>query len=94
MPYITPEQKIDLDPILAQFPALTMPELDYVITKLAIDQVMNRPRQFVTLNEVWGVMTGAAQEFYRRLVAPYEDVKAFENGDVYQEVVDIYLEKS
>jgi hypothetical protein len=28
-------------------------------------------------------LTDAAAEFYRRVVAPYEDAKRAENGDVY-----------
>jgi len=36
-----------------------------------------------TLNEVMGALSGAQQEFYRKVVAPYEDTKEIINGHVY-----------
>lgn len=33
-------------------------------------------------NEIIGILESAKLEFYRRSVAPYEDVKIEENGDV------------
>lgn len=35
------------------------------------------------LNEVIGVLECCKQEFYRRMVVPYETKKIIENGDVY-----------
>lgn len=90
MPYIKEENKLALDIIINQFPALDEPELDYVITRLAIKSVKNMPTKFVSLNKVWGVLTGAAEEFYRRLVGPYENKKAQENGDVYSDVLFLF----
>ena len=34
-------------------------------------------------NEIMGVFASAQAEYYRRCVAPYEDRKRVENGDVY-----------
>jgi hypothetical protein len=34
------------------------------------------------MNDVMGAFTGAQAEFYRRDVAPYEDAKIQQNGDV------------
>lgn len=34
------------------------------------------------LNEILGCLEATKQEFYRRVVAPYEDKKIAENGDV------------
>lgn len=87
MPYIKEENKPVLDRIIEQFPELTEPDLDYVITRLAIQTLKHMPPKFVSLNKVWGVMTGAAIEFYRRLVGPYENVKAEDNGDVYADIL-------
>jgi len=96
MPYIKPEDKPELDDIISMFPQLTEPDLDYVITQLAIRTLKHMPQKFISLNKIWGVMTGAAIEFYRRLVGPYEDLKAAENGDVYTDIrlwFKIYKEK-
>jgi len=41
------------------------------------------PKGYFHYNRAMGVLASAMQEFYRRRVAPYEDVKIAENGDVY-----------
>ena len=38
---------------------------------------------YATINDIIGALEGAKMEFYRRVVAPYEDEKIKENGDVY-----------
>ncbi len=90
MPYIKEESKPGLDIIINQFWALDEPELDYVITRLAIKSLKNMPTKFVSLNKIWGVLTGAAEEFYRRLIGPYENKKAQENGDVYSGILVLF----
>jgi len=89
-PYIKLGDRPELDAIIMQFPQMEEPELDYVITRLAIRFAKEHDFRFVTLNKVWGVMTGAAAEFYRRLIGPYENRKVKENGDVYQDVLSLY----
>ena len=39
--------------------------------------------RYKDLEEVMGALNGANQEFYRLVVAPYEDRKLVENGNVY-----------
>ena len=39
-------------------------------------------RAFNRFAEVLGAVEAAKMEYYRRVVAPYEDVKIVENGDV------------
>jgi len=39
--------------------------------------------RYAHLNEVVGVLECAKLELYRRVVAPYEDQKMTESGDVY-----------
>ena len=39
--------------------------------------------KYQEFNDVMGVLACAQAEVYRRLVAPYEDEKIKENGDVY-----------
>jgi hypothetical protein len=61
--------------------------LNYIITRLCdywtkdIDGESNYERY----NAVIGVLECAKQELYRRQIAPYEDKKCEENGDVYQD---------
>ena len=58
-------------------------DLNYLFTKVALSYLRARGKRYTTMNDVLGALEGAKLEFYRRLVAPYEDVKIHENGDVY-----------
>lgn len=53
-------------------------ELNYFIFKLAKGYIHN----YATAREFIGELECAKQEIYRRIVAPYEDTKIEENGDV------------
>ena len=87
MPYIKPENRkkydkiIDeLTSILKSFPHQEVDgELNYVITKI-IKEVY--PLRYYHINKVMGVLECIKQEYYRRIVGPYEDKKIKENGDV------------
>ena len=87
MPYITPNQRplIDekLQPLIDQLKLLSVEEqdgaLNYTITKI-IKQLY--PLKYFHLNRALGVLSAVTQEFYRRVVAPYEDQKIADNGDV------------
>ena len=54
-------------------------ELSYVITRIL--KGLYEPSYF-NYNRALGVLEAAKHEFYRRIVAPYEDRKMEENGDV------------
>lgn len=54
-------------------------DLQYIIA-VAIKHMA--PYNYQTMNDVMGALAGAQMEFYRRTVAPYEDTKIEENGDV------------
>lgn len=53
--------------------------LNYTITKLLAG--LYEPNYF-NLNRAIGVLECVKQEFYRRVVAPYEEIKRRENGDI------------
>jgi len=59
-------------------------QLNYLLTSI-IWAYIGRERSYAKYNEVLGVLTCMIQEIYRRLVAPYEDEKIEENGDVFIE---------
>lgn len=85
MPYITQE---DRQQLLSRVPA-NAGELNYVITTVVrayISQGANDGSynfNYQKLNDVIGALEGCKLEFYRRVVAPYEEQKAEINGDVY-----------
>lgn len=56
-------------------------ELNYIFTKLLM---LTYPKaKYNEYNSAIGVLECCKQEFYRRIVAPYEDIKKKENGDVH-----------
>ncbi len=98
MPYIHENAREGLDPVQALqigkiagctrgiMLAGTAGELNYQITRLVDDYLVRHGgSSYQVLNEIMGVLECAKQEFYRRRVAPYEDIKIRAHGDVYVE---------
>ena len=87
MPYIRPERREKYNDVLKElidiFKALPIEEVDgelnYVVTKILKEIYIKR---YFHLNRAIGVLENIKQEFYRRVLAPYEDVKIKESGDV------------
>ena len=72
-------------------PPATVGQLNYLITSicLAYARGINREAgvypECITYslgNDIIGALECAKQEFYRRQLAPYEDAKALDNGDI------------
>lgn len=80
MPYISAESRYNLEEN-AEAPT-SAGELNYCITKMCDAYAVNQ-HNYSKFNEIIGVLECAKLEFYRRLVAPYEDIKREDNGDVY-----------
>lgn len=80
MPYI---MKVDRKRLQTGKPPLNAGELNYAITQLLLDYVKQQGIRYEHINAAVGALECAKLEFYRRLAAPYEDVKIEENGDVY-----------
>ena len=79
MPYIKNERKKRLvNP--SEVPKNTG-ELTYLLFDQCLDYMYIYGRKFQTLAEILGALEAAKIEFYRRIVAPYEDEKIAENGD-------------
>jgi hypothetical protein len=83
MPYITKEQQAKADLSCFHINPNDSGELNYVLTLICLNYVNHRGHRYSTMNDIIGALEGCKMEFYRRLVAPYEDVKVKENGDVY-----------
>lgn len=58
-------------------------ELNYQLTMLIKEYIELKGLRYQTINDILGALDGARAEFYRRVVAPYEDQKIEENGDVW-----------
>lgn len=58
-------------------------ELNYMFTLLCEGYLRHNGTSYQSYNDIIGALEGAKLELYRRKVAPYEDEKIKENGDVY-----------
>lgn len=56
-------------------------ELNYAITRLLLAQ---KPCSYAKFNALVGVLECCKLEFYRRAVAPYENIKRDQNGDAFK----------
>ncbi len=97
MPYIKSQYRTELDPKIADLArgiadlARSMPDetsfaglLNYACTTLAMQVIELRfgKLRYGTIATVTGVFKNIADEFYRRVAAPYEDRQIAHNGDV------------
>jgi len=89
MPYITQEDRdriqesVDCCPSQFGIVARSAGELNYVLTSIIVEYLEENGLSYATCNEIMGVLDCARQEFYRRVVTPYEDKAIKRNGDVY-----------
>ena len=87
MPYIKPDERAKWEGVIGEVIRIVSEipedkkegELNYLITSF-MKRIYN-PRYF-DYNRAIGLLECIKQEFYRRIVAPYEDTKISENGDL------------
>ncbi len=87
MPYIKAAKRTKYDVILRELidilkalpPEEIDGELNYVITRL-LKEIY--PLKYFHINKAIGVLECAKLEYYRRVAAPYEDLKIKDSGDV------------
>lgn len=91
MPYIAPEDRESfqaaIDLILEDFKHSGenwRGDFNYMISSIisGLIELWDGPR-YAQINDLIGVLECIKLELYRRVAAPYEDLKAEENGDVY-----------
>lgn len=84
MPYIKNGDRPNIDAAVLELAEHIDNEgdLNYAITKLLLRYLSEKGRRYATLNTIMGILSCVANEFYRRVVAPYEDKKIQENGDI------------
>lgn len=81
MPYITQARRQGL--ASGRQTPQTSGELNYLVSCLVSKYVDENGPSYQAFNDAIGVLECAKLELYRRLVAPYEDRKTKENGDVF-----------
>ena len=94
MPYVKKSQRENLDPAIDELVnrlRLTCEQdkdepdglLNYAFTRMLTKTFAQKPR-YILLERAVGCLESCKLEFYRRVVAPYENKKAKENGDVFE----------
>ena len=61
---------------------MTAGELNYIISSIALKFVRVKGESYQNYNDMIGALECAKTELYRRFIAPYEDLKVKENGDL------------
>lgn len=79
MPYIKKYRRIHLE----VHPPITAGELNYKITEAIKSYLSGFEECYEAYNSAIGALECAKLELYRRKIAPYENKKMEENGDVY-----------
>lgn len=57
-------------------------DMQYAIAVMIKNFMKRKGLNYQHCQDIMGALDGASKEFYRRTVAPYEDSKIEENGDV------------
>ena len=82
MPYIKPEVRNDMDRVVELMKEVGVQadgDLNYILYKFCKEEV---EPGYNTYKNFCGELRQCATEIERRILAPYEDEKAEENGDV------------
>lgn len=82
MPYIKKDDRFKFFLSISNADIQTAGEFNYVITMLAKSYINRLGKNYQHYNDIIGALEGCKLELYRRSIAPYEDVKIEENGDV------------
>ncbi len=96
MPYIAQEKRHQLDPAIEQLHKILVDmELDdvednnmegnmnYIFTRLLMMVYGTKDStRYTQINDAMGVLACVSQEYYRKVAAPYEDQKEFDNGEI------------
>lgn len=57
-------------------------DLNYALTVIIQSYIEKKGLNYANCNEIVGMLDCCKMEFYRKIVAPYEEKKINENGDV------------
>lgn len=78
MPYIPKSERKKTE----QSQYVNAGSFNYALTQMINDYIEQHQLNYQTCNDIVGAMECCKLELYRRLVAPYEDKKILQNGDV------------
>jgi len=94
MPYLPTEERYDIERIIPQLSAAilapgtnTPGSLNFAISSLVDEMVAARGESYGLYDAIMGALECSKREIYRRMVAPYENEKQKENGDVFNKTL-------
>lgn len=93
MPYILKEDRDSLDYAIFDITARilakdgTAGRMNYCISSMINMMIEKKGLSYSNVNEIIGALECIKLELYRRVAAPYEDLKIEDNGDVYNETL-------
>ena len=83
MPYLHNDDRVKFKDILTQLDGgISGAEMNYLISSIIASHVVKHGESYGYYQEMIGALEACKLELYRRMVAPYEDIK-IGNGDVY-----------
>jgi len=94
MPYLVADERLDIEGIIPHLskailtPGTTLPgNINFAVSSLVNEIVADRGESYALYNTILGALECSKLEIYRRMVAPYEDEKQKENGDVFNKTL-------
>lgn len=84
MPYISQERRALFDEHIENIAKNLQSggEINYCVYRLCLEFIKNQGMSYNTSMVPFSALGAAQMELYRRIIAPYEDKKIAENGDV------------
>jgi len=87
MPYIKPIDRSEINKLkFVDIIPQNGGELQWIIAELIHAYIMDKGLNYQHCQDMLGALAGAQAEFYREVVAPYEDIKKAENSPVYMPI--------
>jgi len=91
MPYITQKARLQYEKEIASLTKKLLEDIPYdqvdgninYIFSSILRKIFDVDTGYFNYNRAIGILECVKQEYYRRALAPYEDKKIKENGDVY-----------
>jgi hypothetical protein len=95
MPYIKQEHRERWQGVMREFRGvlqshkddISVGDINYILTSLLNQYLLSIKVNYEKLNGVMGVLASIKHEFYRRVIAPYEDKKKEKNGEVFDGII-------
>lgn len=84
MPYISPERRAVFDEHIENIAKNLQSggEINYCVYRLCLEFIKSKGMSYTTSMVPFSALGAAQMELYRQIIAPYEDQKIAENGDV------------